>query len=281
MPGAAESTAENVAPSSSWVWSNGVATRWQVNRAFASAAFTKRLCAPEALFASPAEPLTRDAVPRFTQLVRTRLPEHPATPFIIKRYRSKNFWDAVKHLFRPSRARRAFERAFLLQRHNIPTAIPVAAGEKRRCRWLCESYLISIEIPDVRTLWDVKRLTKDPRHTRLLVRQLATTMARLHDAGFSHSDPNLANFLVCGDDARSVELILIDLDNVRPRGRVSLRQAAKDLRRLLRVRISPREHLWFVAQYSRARAKRLPSRQMISLLEKKIVMTNPKPIRRT
>jgi hypothetical protein len=215
-------------------------------------------------------------VPRSTYLVRTRLPEHPATPLVIKRYRSKSFWDSVKDLFRPSRARRAFERAFLLQHHNIPTATPVAAGEKRCCRWLRESYLISAEIPNVRTLWDAKMATKDPRQMRLLVRQLAATMARLHDAGFSHSDPNLANFLVCGDDSRSLQLVVIDLDNVRPHQRVSLRRAAKDLRRLLRVRISPKERLWFVAQYCQARRKRLCAREVISLLDANAPSAKPK-----
>jgi tRNA A-37 threonylcarbamoyl transferase component Bud32 len=266
MPSAAETADGNAA--SRWIWSNGVGARWQINRAFASPAFMERLGVPETLFAAPAEPLKRDPVPRSTYLVRAHLPEHPTT-FIIKRYRSKNLWDSVKDLFRPSRARRAFERAFLLQQHNIPTATPIAAGEKRCCRWLRESYLISAEIPNVCTLWDAKRTTKDPRQTRLFVRELAATMARLHDAGFSHSDPNLANFLVCGDDGRSPRLVVIDLDNVRPCRRVSLRRAAKDLRRLLRVRISPRERLWFVAQYCRARARRLRARQVISLLDER------------
>jgi serine/threonine protein kinase len=162
-----------------------------------------------------------------------------------------------------------------LQQHDIPTAIPVAAGEKRRWRWLCESYLISAEIPNVRTLWDAKIIAQDARQTRLFVKQLAATMARLHDAGFSHSDPNLANFLVCGHGSGPVQLVVIDLDNVRPCRRVSLRRAVKDLRRLLRVRISPRERLWFVVQYCRARRQPLRARQVISLLGEKALAVKP------
>jgi len=276
MPPSTETSTQKAAPFSKWIWTGGVATRWQLNPAFANTAFIERLQFPDQLLSSQAEPIERDAVPRSTYLVRIHLPEHPATPFIIKRYRPKNLRDLFKDLFRPSRARRAFERAFLLQSHNIPTATPVAAGEKRCCRWLRESYLISAEIPNVRTLWDVKMKTRDPRQTRLLVRRLAETMARLHNAGLSHSDPNLANFLVCGDDFRLSPLIVIDLDNVRPVRRVSLRQAAKDLRRLLRVRISPRERLWFVAQYCHVRSEPLQARALAELLAAEAKPPEPK-----
>src|SRR5262245_25571612 len=138
----------------------GVWMRWKVHPDFASPAFLNRLRAPEQLMQPPAQRLERDSTPRVTRLVRVTLPELPCGPVIIKNFQSRNFRQSVKDLFRSSRARRAFSRALLLQKHNIPTATPVAAGETRLGCWLKESYLIAEEIPHARTLYEWRNLAK-------------------------------------------------------------------------------------------------------------------------
>ena len=216
--------------------------------------------------APPAEPVPRDATPRITQLVRRKLPELPGRPLIIKRYRSKNLLQSLKDLFRSSPARRAFAKAFLLQQHNIPTATPIAAGETRHCRWLKESYLISEEILDANTLWEWRNAAVNRHHSRVLMRALAKVLARLHNAGFSHSDPNISNFLVCGNPYLSPELFVIDLDGIKRCRSVSPRCAAKYLYRVVRY-LTPDERLWFVAQYCRSRHPRLSAREFNRLID--------------
>ena len=94
------------------------------------------------------------------------------------------------------------------------------------------------------------------RGSLALMRALARTLAKLHDAGFSHSDPNFSNWLICGEPYPNPKLVAIDLDGVRKVGFMTAKSAAKDLYRLVRY-MTPYERRWFVAQYSRARTRRL------------------------
>ncbi len=90
---------------------------------------------------------------------------------------------------------------------------------------------------------------------------LARTLAQLHDAGFSHSDPNFNNWLV-----RDSQLIAIDLDAIGRKGFVSARAAAKDLYRLVRY-MEPGERLWFVARYCRSRKIAIAAREFDRLCQ--------------
>jgi len=243
----------------------GVWMRWRVHPDFASPAFLNRLRAPEQLMQPPAQPIERDATPRVTRLVRAELPELPGVPVIIKNFQPRNLKQSLKDLFRSSRAHRAFYRALLLQKHNIATPTPVAAGETRLGCWLKESYLIAEEVPHARTLYEWRNSAKHAHQKKTLMRAAAKMLARLHDAGFAHGDPNISNFLVRGQPYPSPDLIVIDLDNIQPRRRISARLAARDASRLLR-HLSHYERLWFVAQYCRARRQRLHARDFNRLL---------------
>jgi tRNA A-37 threonylcarbamoyl transferase component Bud32 len=239
--------------------------RWTVHPDFASPAFLNRLRAPEQLMEPPAQPIERDATPRVTRLVRANLPELPGMPVIIKNFQPRDFTQSVKDLFRSSRAHRAFSRALLLRKHDIATPTPVAAGETRLGCWLKESYLIAEEVVHARTLYDWRNSARQADQKKILMRAAAKMLARLHDAGFSHGDPNISNFLVRGQPYPAPDLVVIDLDNIQPRRRISVRLAARDASRLLRY-LSPYERLWFDAQYCRARRQRLNARDFKRLL---------------
>src|SRR5688572_12691891 len=120
---------------------------WWVNQEFLRPELRERLALPHALMTPPAEPIPRrDSLPRVTELVRTQLPELPERGLVIKRYRTRNWWQSLKDLARPSRARRAFHCAFVLKQLGVATPEPVAVGERRCCRWLQEAFLISEEL---------------------------------------------------------------------------------------------------------------------------------------
>ena len=234
---------------------------WFINREFLTPELRRRLADPDALMKHPAVPIARrDGLPRVTGLVRTRLPELPGKGLIIKRYAPRSRWSTFKDIVRPSRARRAFQCAFSLRERGIVTPIPVAVGERRCCRWLREAVLISEEIPEAQTAFEWREHSRGRFAKHRLARGLARTLARLHNAGFTHSDPNFSNFLVRPAVDPSRELVVIDWDGIRSRGFVSLQAAASDLYRLVRY-MEPSERLWFSAQYSRSRNPRLDARE--------------------
>jgi hypothetical protein len=243
---------------------------WRVHPEFALPTVREKLRCPEAMMAPPAEPLRLDSQPRTTFLVKSVWPEFPDILIVIKRYRVAGFAKVLSAWLRPSRARRAFERAVWLLQSSIPTAAPIAVGETRGFHWCQESYLITELVPNARPLRQVRAASTDARQGRMLVRALAVLMARLHDAGLAHTDPSLSNFLVQRREDGTWRLVLIDLDGVRRRSRQSLGAAARDLRIIVRrIPVSPRERLWFAAQYCRARSSRPSARKLITLLNTK------------
>ena len=252
-----------------WAWVRAGGTRWQVNRAFAEPAFLRRLAAPDLLLAPPAEPVRADTRPHATHLVRAAFPEFPSTPVIIKHFRYRNPWQSLKEAFRRSRAHRAFERALFLQQHSIPTATPIAAGRVGHAL-RCESFLLTEEVAGARRLRELRTSPGNNLQGRRLMRALARTMAMLHEAGLSHSDPSLSNFLVRNETSVSPELVVIDLDGLRAPRRLSARRVEKDLRLVFyRIQMTSRERLWFLAQYSRSRTGRPSVRQLCEQLDVK------------
>ena len=215
---------------------------WWINRNFDSPQLRRRLETPDQLMADGL--LARDSAPRNPQVARA---EWEGIKVYIKRYR-----PSVKNLFRASRARRAFECAFALNAQGIRTPPPIAVGESGSK----DAFLITEEVSKAKTFFELRALAGNRAQTRILMRLLARTLARLHDAGFSHSDANFSNWLVSGK-----ELVAIDLDGVRKVRSVSANVAAKDLYRIVRY-MSPYERAWFIAQYCRAREHRLDAHKL-------------------
>jgi tRNA A-37 threonylcarbamoyl transferase component Bud32 len=238
---------------------------WFLHPAFNQEVFLRKFAKPDRLLSPPAEPLTNDAPERGTYVVRVDLPEISQSRMIIKRYRPKNFWRSLKYLFTKSPARRAFEKAALLQRYNIPTAAPLAVGEARRFRWLKECYLIMEEVVGATSLRQIRRDHPNQPDIKLM-RQLARLIAKFHNVGLLHSDPTLGNFLVRHAESNRAEFVVIDLDGLRVAGDITLRSGAKSLRLLLRrIRMLPRERLWFLTQYAKDRG--LPARKVVQMYE--------------
>ncbi len=141
---------------------------------------------------------------------------------VIKHLHPHRLRTRFADVFRRSRAWRAFRKAYHLELVGIPTARPVACGQRRRGRWLGPSYLVTDEIPGLEPL----HLAGPP--TRQTIRQVATLVARLHDEGFSHRDLKTTNLLI----DPSGQPYLLDMEGLRYVKRISRRRAVKDLARL-------------------------------------------------
>ena len=242
---------------------------WQVNSTFSGPNFLKRLRHPEQLLQSPTRIIKTHRVTGTVLVAQTDLPEFPKFPLIVKRQLPRSLALSLKDIFRPSRAIKAFETALIRGRLSVTTPTVVAAGENRRWGLLREAYLISALVPDAQTLYEVNATCRDSTQRVRVIRSFARSIASLHDAKFSHTDPSLTNFLVREIDGGSPQIYVIDLDGLRPRRRFSERLAIKDLSRLLhRTHAVQHERLWFLAQYCRSRTQRLSSGKLVSAIGK-------------
>ncbi|NQU11695.1 hypothetical protein HQ590_12950 [bacterium] len=170
---------------------------------------------------------------------------------VLKRFHQKNRWNYLKDIFRPSRAYRAYQKAYRLELLGLSTPRPVAAAERRTLRVVGRSYLVTEEIRDAA---DLRRVTV---LAPALAARAGTLIGNLHAHGFIHGDLKETNLVA--DPAGQV--YLMDLDGLRSVPAVSDADAMADLARLARgaaryplVTATHREA--FLRAYCRARGVR-------------------------
>jgi hypothetical protein len=132
---------------------------------------------------------------------------------------------------RPSRALAAFRRGHALLARGIATARPAAAG-RRRGAGRNDALLLTERVPEARPLNAWLRAGPAPGARRHVTRALAHALRRMHEAGFSHRDLKAPNVLVAPAGSARPRPVLVDLDGLRPAGRVSARRRVRDLMRL-------------------------------------------------
>jgi tRNA A-37 threonylcarbamoyl transferase component Bud32 len=142
---------------------------------------------------------------------------------VLKRYNFKKPFNLVKDLFRPSRALASFRKAYHLELSGIPTARPLAAADRRVSGLVTGGYFLMERIPSAVSLRDYRS------DAALVVRKVASLIAKLHEEGFSHRDLKTSNIMFDQNDRP----VLIDLDGLSYEGAISNQRAQTDLRRLL------------------------------------------------
>lgn len=174
-------------------------------------------------------------------LVRTvlRVPLASGERVIVKRYAVRGLRDWIKYTFVPSRAKAEWVTGRALDEAGIPTAVPLAMGERRRLV-LRDASLVTREIVDSVHLnaYVAAHLggPEDPRRTALYD-DLARIVRRMHDAGFVHNDLHGGNILVNGPPG-APRLFVIDLHSVSRRPRPSEGARWFDLAKLLHSMMS-------------------------------------------
>jgi tRNA A-37 threonylcarbamoyl transferase component Bud32 len=147
---------------------------------------------------------------------------------VLKRFNFRRASRLFKDLFRSSPAFSSFRKAYHLELLGIATARPVAAAERRFCRFLLRSYFLMEEIPGAVSL--LERLGAGPGIEPALIESVACLIGRLHREGFSHRDLKATNIVLDAEGRPR----LIDLDGLSFVGEVSRARARKDLERLAR-----------------------------------------------
>lgn len=145
-----------------------------------------------------------------------------ADGIVIKRFNFRRWLRPVKDLFRATRARAAFRKAYHLELAGLPTARVIAAADERMAGLAVRGYVVMQEI---RGAIDAGQWQGNERQA---CQSVARLVARLHDEGFSHRDLKETNILFDGAGA----VCLIDLEGVRFEFDVPSEMAAANLRRL-------------------------------------------------
>lgn len=204
------------------------------------------LADPEALLSGDGVRVIKDSPSSFVVRRTLRLGPNEIEVFV-KRSRRKRPSRWLTDLFRHSRSLRAFRLGHALLARRIHTALPLAALEKRRGRFLLDSILITEAMDEglhlnkflTRYLGDGGQNDplRGPLRKRLaqqVLWQLGRLLRRLHQEGFAHRDLKATNLLVHweGAEDRGPELVLVDLDGLSQVRRVSARQEFRGLMRL-------------------------------------------------
>lgn len=161
-----------------------------------------------------------------------------ASELFVKRYHYQNSLYALKHLFRSSRAKRAWKTAHDLLLRNIPTPLPVAYIERRRIRLLRESFFITLKVDHAVSLrgllLDAASGAKGEHAAvrQALVHQTALLIRTMHDRGIWHRDLKATNILAQRAPGNGLKLYLTDLDSVRIKDSLIPRARIRDLARL-------------------------------------------------
>lgn len=183
---------------------------------------------------------------------------------ILRRINYGKLSHRLRDVFRPSRARRAFDAAVWLEQAGVPTARAIAVGERRCFRLPLVAYLVTEEIVDAVNL--AQYLASATSSTDALI-SVSALLANMHAAGFAHRDLKLGNILL--DPTRRA--LLIDLDGLRYAGFVPIDRAARDLARLWEgvsgYQIPSRAMEEFLIAYCQQRDNRMNPRELAQRIE--------------
>ncbi|MCX7702754.1 MAG: hypothetical protein N2234_01435 [Planctomycetota bacterium] len=117
-----------------------------------------------------------------------------------------------------------FKIASSIEKLNLPSLTPVAALFKRRFLTLQESILITLFVEGT----PLSELLRKEALPDSFVLSLAHSVATFHNASVFHGDLKPPNIIITPEDS----VILCDYDNTKLIRNLSLKKAAKDLKRL-------------------------------------------------
>ena len=151
-----------------------------------------------------------------------------------KQYLYRSALDFIKHLVRPSRARRAFKATLMLEKNGFEAPIIVAMGERKSSFLDRGNFLVTVEVESARQIHkfipdNLEDFTKKQLNDlRELIRAFGHTVGKLHAARIFHGDLRLGNVLV-RREKDGWHLFFIDNERTKKFWRLPARLRLKNL----------------------------------------------------
>lgn len=151
-----------------------------------------------------------------------------------KQYLYRSTWDFIKHLVRPSRAKRAFEATLMLEKNGFEAPVIVAMGEHKSSFLDRGNFLVTFEAEGTKQInqlipESLENLTREQsQDKREMIRAFGQTVGRMHAADIFHGDLRLGNVLVRWGK-NDWHLFFIDNERTRKFRRLPARLRLKNL----------------------------------------------------
>jgi len=205
-----------------------------INRAFRNEAFEQALSGGEEQVLQRYR-LTRVHSSKFTRVYKSKVDFNGVEKTLyLKWYLYRSAWDFIKHLCRSSRAKRAFRAKLMLAENNFEAPIIVAMGECRPTFFCMASFLVTLEIENVKPARQLLLESIDSTTTEQLqakrrqIRAFAQAVGRMHNSGIFQGDLRLGNPLA-RNDGTGWRFFFLDNERTRKFGRLPHRLRVKNL----------------------------------------------------
>ena len=205
-------------------------------------------------------PFARISSSRFSRVYRCRIGFLGTVHNLyLKQYLNRSAWDVLKHLFRPSRAQRAFKASLMLAENGLLSPEVIAVGELKYGLVCARTFLVTREVDNARSVCDLLAddLCGDNHNIgaqkRSFICEFAHVVGRMHAVGIFHGDLRLGNVLARKVDS-GWEFFFLDNERTGKFAHLPLRLRIKNLVQISMLRaeaITNTDRLLFVRVYFR------------------------------
>lgn len=167
--------------------------------------------------------------------------------FIVKSFKKPNIINRfIYGIFRPSKAKRAYENAIKLQEIGVGTPAPVAYINRRKWLLFNKSYLITLK-SECSHIY-IELFKKDFKEEEHIMREIGRVTAIMHNKGYAHKDYGWGNILfeIYPDN---IKIELVDLNRMYI-GKIDIKMGCRNFERLP---CSPQMHKWLAEEYAKWR----------------------------
>ena len=176
-----------------------------------------------------------------------RVIEYQGVRYVVKAFRIPHLINRfVYGIFRPSKAKRSYDHALMLQEIGVGTPQPVGYMNIRMGILFHKSYYVTLESECPHTYQELFEQKFD--YEEEILREIGRMTAVLHEHGYAHKDYGRKNILFKKTD-KGVKLELVDLNRMNI-GPLDIKAGCKNLERLP---CTPQMHHWIAEEYAKAR----------------------------
>lgn len=176
-----------------------------------------------------------------------------AVPFFLK--------GIMYRYFRPSKAKRSFEYAKILEQKGIGTPKPIAYFENKNLLQLLDSYYVCDHlVPDL-VFKDL--FSREFKEEELILKQFAHFCFQLHESGIEFKDHSPGNTLIKKNASGNYDYYLVDLNRMNFHENMDFETRMKNL-----ARITPSQEMVKVIAHEYAILYKKPQEEVFNLMWK-------------